>query len=250
MLITSVKNEKVKEWRKLKQKKERDRQGCFLIEGTHLVEEAYASEWEIIEIIYEANYPVPDWAREYNCYDVSDNVFLAITETKTPQGIAAVVRKKEISSIQGEKLLFVDRIQDPGNVGTMIRTADAAGFDGVILGKGTVDLYNDKVIRATQGSLFHLSIMEGDLLTYITDLKASSFEIWSTSLDEAEYYQDVKVPSKLALVLGNEGAGVSPEIIEASTHNVKIPIYGKAESLNVSIAAGILMYHAAVENGK
>lgn len=250
MMITSVQNPKVKEWRKLKQKKERDKLGIFLIEGTHLVEEAHESEWEISEIIYEESYSLPEWADMYTCYAVTDNVFTSITETKTPQGIAAIVRKQSVSAATGSKHLLLDGIQDPGNLGTIIRTADAAGFDTVILGKGTVDLYNDKVIRSTQGSVFHLSVMEGDLHSYIGEFKEAGFEIWTTSLDNAEYYTDVEVPEKLALILGNEGAGVSTSILEKASKNVKIPMYGKAESLNVSVAAGILMYHIANSTAK
>lgn len=245
ILITSVKNVKVKEWRKLKLKKERDALNAFLIEGTHLVEEAYASDWEIIEIIYEESYPLPEWANSYTTHEVTDNVFLSITDTKTPQGIAAIVRKKTVSTMRGNRHLLLDSIQDPGNLGTIIRTADAVGFDTVVLGKGTVDLYNDKVIRSTQGSLFHLNIMEGDLPSYISQFKEAGCEIWATSLDNAEYYTKLEVPEKLALILGNEGAGVSPSILEQATRNVKIPMYGKAESLNVSVAAGVLMYHIA-----
>ncbi|SES08238.1 RNA methyltransferase, TrmH family [Gracilibacillus ureilyticus] len=242
-MITSVKNEKVKEWRKLKQKKERDIKGEFLIEGYHLIEEAHKSDWEIAEIIYEDEKVD---VRELSSYDpvaVSDNVMAAITDTRTPQGIAAVVKKKQFSRLPVKKALLIDNVQDPGNVGTMIRTADAAGFDTVMLGKGTVDLYNEKVIRATQGSLFHLNILEADLETEMDRLMADGVTVWSTGLEKASPYHEMQVPEKVAIIVGNEGSGVSAELMEKAEQNVLIPIFGKAESLNVSIAAAILMYY-------
>ncbi|QGH35257.1 RNA methyltransferase [Gracilibacillus salitolerans] len=244
-MLTSVKNEKVKNWRKLKKKKERDLQDTFMIEGFHLIEEAHESNWEIIEIIYQTGVEVnADWFH-YPSYEVSDNVMTALTDTKTPQGILAVVSKNKSSECSSQRALLVDRVQDPGNLGTMIRTADAAGFDTVILGKGTVDLFNDKVIRSTQGSMFHLHIYEADLMEEIDRLQQEGIIVWSTGLENATFYHELEVPNKLAIMVGNEGAGVDPALIQKATQNVKIPIYGQAESLNVSIAAAILMYEVA-----
>ncbi|MGP4041641.1 TrmH family RNA methyltransferase [Gracilibacillus sp. D59] len=244
-MLTSVKNEKVKNWRKLKKKKERDIQSKFMIEGFHLMEEAHKSDWEIIEIIFQTGVEVSaDWLH-YPSYEVADNVMAALTDTKTPQGILAVVHKKKCSEKQSQRALLVDRVQDPGNLGTMIRTADAAGFDTVILGTGTVDLFNDKVIRSTQGSMFHLHVYEANLHDEIDRLQQEGIEVWSTGLENATYYHELEVPNNLAIIMGNEGAGVDSELMEKATRNVKIPIYGQAESLNVSIAAAILMYEVA-----
>ncbi|GAB2570072.1 TrmH family RNA methyltransferase [Gracilibacillus alcaliphilus] len=243
-MLTSVKNEKVKNWRKLHKKKTRDQAQAFLIEGFHLIEEAHCSNWEILEIIYQADVEVNEEWLCYPHYQVSDHVMEAISETKAPQGIMAVVAKKDASNLEVKRALLVDQVQDPGNLGTMIRTADAAGFDTVILGNGTVDLFNDKVIRSTQGSLFHLQITEADLLAEVTRLKQAGVAIWSTGLDNARYYHDIPIPDKLAIIVGNEGAGVSPQLMELADQHIKIPIYGQAESLNVSIAAAILMYEA------
>ncbi|KAB8138180.1 RNA methyltransferase [Gracilibacillus oryzae] len=242
-MITSVKNEKVKEWRKLKQKKERDQKGQFLIEGFHLIEEAHNSEWEIVEVIYEEDKVDIGELAQYEHFGVSDNVMTAITDTKTPQGIVAVVEKKMMTSHVEKRALLIDRVQDPGNVGTMIRTADAAGFDTVMLGRGTVDLYNEKVIRSTQGSLFHLNIVEVDLAEEMEHLKAEGITVWSTGLEQATGYHELAVPEKVAIIVGNEGSGVAKELMAKADQNVLIPIYGQAESLNVSIAAAILMYH-------
>ncbi|WP_018931309.1 TrmH family RNA methyltransferase [Gracilibacillus lacisalsi] len=244
-MLTSVKNEKVKNWRKLKKKKERDIESNFLIEGFHLIEEADKSNWEITEIIYQTGVEVnPEW-HAYSLHEVSDNVMAALTETKTPQGILAVVRKNQSRERQLQRALLVDRVQDPGNLGTMIRTADAAGFDTIILGEGTVDLFNDKVIRSTQGSMFHLHIYEADLHEEIDRLQQEGTIVWSTGLDNATFYHEIEVPNKLAIMVGNEGSGVDPDLMKKATQNVKIPIYGQAESLNVSIAAAILMYEVA-----
>ncbi|UOQ47190.1 RNA methyltransferase [Gracilibacillus caseinilyticus] len=244
-MLTSVKNEKVKSWRKLKKKKERDSEGKFLIEGYHLIEEAMKSEWNIEEIIYQTGSDVEGGWKHFPLHEVTDNVMMAITETKNPQGVLAVIHKKEGSNANISRALLIDRVQDPGNVGTMIRTADAAGFDTVILGEGTADLYNDKVIRATQGSLFHMEIYQANLNDTMNELKQHGITVWSTGLSNADYYHDLAIPDKLAIIVGNEGEGVAAEIMAQADQNVKIPIYGKAESLNVSIAAAVLMYATA-----
>lgn len=140
-------------------------------------------------------------------------------------------------------VLLIDSIQDPGNLGTIIRTADAAGFDAVMLGDNTVDMYNDKVIRSTQGSLFHLPISHVNMENGIPHLKAEGFTVWASSLADALPFEEVEVRGKTALIVGNEGAGIRDEIVQLADSVVKIPIHGKAESLNVSVAAGILMYY-------
>nr|WP_077621297.1 RNA methyltransferase [Sediminibacillus massiliensis] len=244
-MITSVQNNKVKQWNKLKKRKERYKSKSFLVEGYHLVEEAYRSNWEIEELILNENTSVPEWGRGFPCTIVSEHVFKTVTDTKTPQGIAAEIKMKQPKLDQFRKILLIDSVQDPGNLGTMIRTADAAGFEGVVLGTGTVDLYNDKVIRATQGSMFHVPVLEKDLIEMMEELKDQDYEIWASALTNSEVYTDCEVPEKVALIMGNEGAGIDAEILERATRNIKIPIYGAAESLNVSVAAGVLMYHIA-----
>lgn len=241
-MITSLSNEKVKAWRKLHKRKGRKEMQCFLVEGMHLVEEAWRSSESILEIIAEENKELPDWCENFHVERVTKQVFDHISQTTTPQGIAAIIKIKPKKPVTGRFMVLIDRIQDPGNLGTIIRTADAAGMDGIILGKGTVDLYNDKVVRATQGSLFHIPIFEADLFEEISRLKEENYEIWATSLEDATYYHNIEIPNKVALILGNEGSGVSQELMEKADKRVKIPIYGQAESLNVSIAAGILMY--------
>lgn len=242
-LLTSVKNDKVKALKKLHTKKERERTGTFFIEGFHLIEEAVHSNWSIKEIILQDGVELPSWANDYPIIAVSENVFQHLTQTKTPQGIAAVVQMNNDTVVAGDYVLLLDRIQDPGNLGTIIRTADAAGFSAVILGEGTVDMYNDKVIRSTQGSIFHLPVFQDNLNSRIHDLKASGFKVWASALTNSKDFHTVKTTPKVALIVGNEGSGIHQNVLDLADEVVKIPIYGKAESLNVSIAAGILMYH-------
>ncbi|AXI09639.1 RNA methyltransferase [Oceanobacillus zhaokaii] len=242
-MITSVKNERVKAWKKLHNRKERNNTKTFIIEGFHLLEEAWKSDWVIQEIIAEEAVELPNWCQDYEVERVSAPVFEQITQTQTPQGVAAVLEMKEATKRKGNYLLLIDSVQDPGNLGTMIRTADAAGMDGIVLGNGTVDIYNDKVLRSTQGSIFHIPIYHASLLDEVKDLQQNGFKIWATALLNAKKYNEIQIDGKVALILGNEGAGVRQELIDVADEIVTIPIYGKAESLNVSIAAGILMYY-------
>src|SRR5690625_176642 len=243
-MITSVQNNRVKQWKKLHTRKERMNTNTFLIEGDHLLEEALRSGWKIKEVILEEG--ENDLQLETNNLQttiVSKTVFRHLSQTQSPQGIMAVVYMKESLNIKGEQILIVDRVQDPGNLGTMIRTADAAGFSGIILGEGTVDLYNDKVIRATQGSIFHLPIIQANLVDEINQLKRNGFTILATALEDAVRYDQISIQERTAIIVGNEGAGIQEKILKKADHIVSIPIYGQAESLNVSIAAAILMYH-------
>lgn len=242
-MITSIQNQKVKQWNKLKTKKERIKTSSFLVEGFHLVEEAWKSNWQIHEIILQENISLPSWCENFPVEIVTESVFKTIAQTTTPQGIAAVISMKKYHTYTGNQVLLVDEIQDPGNLGTIIRTADAAGFAAIILGKGTVDMYNEKVIRATQGSLFHIPVIEADLQEEITKLKQNDFAIWAATLENAVHYTELAVSEKTALIVGNEGAGINSNVMKLADQGVKIPIYGKAESLNVSIAAAILMYY-------
>jgi len=241
-MITSLQNTQVKKWKKLHARKYRDRMQKFLIEGFHLVEEADKSDWEMETIIVQNGTTIPDWINESKVTAVNDRVFSEITQTDTPQGIAAVVYMKEVVPKTDEYILLTDAIQDPGNLGTIIRTADAAGFSKIIVGSGTVDPFNDKAIRASQGSIFHVSLEKRDLIEAIQELKKSNYTVWASALDEAADYSELTVDGKAALIVGNEGAGISEAVLKEAGQKVKIPIFGEAESLNVSVAAGILMY--------
>lgn len=246
-MITSTQNNQVKMWKRLQRKRERLKTGTFLVEGYHLIEEAFKSNWNVQEIIVKENTNIPPWCTKEMITIVTAQVFAHISQTTTPQGIIAIIKmNKYAETITGNQVLLIDQVQDPGNLGTMIRTADAAGFSAVILGEGTVDLYNDKVIRSTQGSIFHIPIYQANLLEEISILKKEGFTIWAAALEQAKMYQDAIVKEKTALIVGNEGAGISQSLLHEADTIVKIPIYGKAESLNVSVAAGILMYHVTI----
>ncbi len=247
-MITSTQNSQVKDWRKLHTKKYRVKTNSFLIEGYHLIEEALKSGWVIEVIIVQDGIELPDWLAQQRYQLVDQHVFAAISQTEAPQGIAAVVRIKDSAEALGNHLLLIDQVQDPGNLGTMIRTADAAGFSQVVLGKGTVDLYNDKVVRASQGSIFHIPIIQTDLLELIPALQSQTYTVLASALENAVAYDTVEQLEKVALVMGNEGSGIAPEILQLADKCIKIPIYGQAESLNVSIAAGILMYQLRKQN--
>lgn len=243
--IDSLQNNRVKTWKKLKTKKGRDKEQAFLIEGEHLIEEALKSNAEVSTIIVnETRNSLPFAAGDIPIIQVSKQVFREISDTDTPQGIIAVCQKpKETTLSYSEgKFLLLDEVQDPGNVGTMIRTADCAGFDAVILGNGCADLYNPKTIRATQGSLFHLPIFQQDLQDAIQRFREKQIYVYGTALKQATDYREIKKQSSFALLVGNEGAGVKKQYLELCDEKLYIPIYGKAESLNVAIAAGILMY--------
>jgi len=256
MIIESKNNSRLKEWKKLQTKKGRKESGLFIIEGEHLVEEAMKSNWPIVDLIVSDTYQAPrHWETSYPIL-MQEKIVLAsalfpeISETQTPQGVAAIIKKRSEQEEEkwlttGNLLLMVDHIQDPGNLGTMIRTADAAGVDAIILGRGTVDSYSGKVLRSSQGSTFHLPIVEKDLLDYIHKLKDAGWTIIGTSLQEAEDYRNLHIQndSKIAIVMGNEGEGIDSSILELVDQKVKIPIWGAAESLNVAIATGILLYH-------
>lgn len=245
-MITSVKNQQIKTWAKLKQRKYRKEQGLFIVEGEHLVEEALKSDWELETIVIKENFEPNFDLSNHLVEAVSDHVFAHLSETKTPQGILAIVKMREEEEYKKNRLLILDAVQDPGNLGTMIRTADAAGFDAIILGGGTVDLYNDKVIRASQGSIFHIPIIELSLETAVDQLKESGVSICASTLERAVPVQTIEWPEQVGLIVGNEGSGVNQTLIEKSDLLVHIPIYGKAESLNVSIAAGVMMYQMQI----
>lgn len=247
--IESIKNVRVKNAKKLHTRKGREKLGSFLIEGEHLVEEAL--KWNVIinEIYIEENFRIPtSWEmNNVPVYLVNDKIMKEICETDTPQGVVAVCELLGRRPLQIEangKYLLIDQIQDPGNLGTIIRTADSAGLSGVILGDGTVDIYNSKVLRSTQGSLFHLPVVKGDLGSWIEKLKQANILVYGTALNEkAKSYKEIHPQDSFALIVGNEGSGVSKELLQQMDENLYIPSYGNAESLNVAIASGILLYH-------
>ncbi|MCA1056391.1 RNA methyltransferase [Rossellomorea aquimaris] len=244
-VIQSSKNPVVKQWKKLLTKKGREESHTYIVEGFHLVEEALKQQDTVIELIFIEGTDLPGkWNLDgVDLIQVSEDAGKALADTETTQGVFAVCRQKDASDINGKKFLLLDGLQDPGNIGTIIRTAEASGIDGIILGKGTVDPYNPKVLRSAQGSHFHVPIIRGELAEIISVLKEKGIPVYGTALEGGEEYTSIKPRDSYALIVGNEGNGMSPDTLSQTDQNLYIPIYGKSESLNVAIAAGILLYY-------
>lgn len=239
--ITSLKNPKVAAWKALKDRKGRRESGCFLVEGRKMVEEALASAFDVETVLVQEGMELPD-GLTMPVYELPAHVLAAVCNTKTPQGIAAVVRMKEQSAL-GKHIVVLDGVQDPGNVGTIIRTADAAGLDGVLLSTQCADVFSPKVLRATMGSIFRMNLRTtDDLPGELTKLREKGYSILSSQLDGTPFYEREKVAEQFALVIGNEGNGVSEQVQQTATHRVRLPMRGGAESLNAAIAAAIMMY--------
>lgn len=248
--LTSIHNQHVKNWKKLQTKKYRRQTGRYLLDGWHLVQEAHKADIEILQLIgtdeqLDAHQDLIDLSAEV--YQVTEEIMRHITETVTPQGIAAVVAMPNAHQVPSAPLngawLLLDRVQDPGNVGTMVRTADAAGFTGVVVGDRSADLFSPKVVRSMQGSQFHLQMYEGDLSKWIEDFKQVDAPVYGTQLNPAaKSFRDVHPGATFALIMGNEGHGMSKELLAQTTANLYIPMRGEAESLNVAVSAGILMF--------
>lgn len=241
--LSSLKNQKVQQWRSLKERKGRRETGCFMVEGRKMVEEAIASRFPVEAILADAarigDFDLPG---DIPLYTMPEHVLAAVCDTKTPQGIAAVVRMVNSAEL-GDKLVAMDGVQDPGNVGTIIRTADAAGIEGVVLSTQCADVFSPKVLRATMGSIFRMGIVvTDDLPAALESLKASGSSVISSQLDGEPFYERSPVGEKFCLVIGSEGNGVSPQVQRVATHRVKLPMRGGAESLNAAVAAGIMMY--------
>lgn len=248
--ITSVHNQHVKDWKKLQARKQRIKTNTYLLDGWHLVNEALKSQVPILALIgtqeqFELH---PDiLTHELETYEVTKEIMTDITDSVTPQGIAAVVARpadelKIPTDLTGAWLLL-DQVQDPGNIGTMIRTADAAGFVGVVAGHKTVDLYAPKVVRSMQGSQFHLQLRQGSLFSWLEQFTQKQIPVYGTELNAAaKNFREIKLTPSFALIMGNEGHGMQPDLLAQTTENLYIPMNGQAESLNVAVSAGILMF--------
>lgn len=244
--IESTQNKQVKEWKKLLSRKGRKKQKKYIIEGVHLVEEArrYGASIDTLLIREDKVKDYKELVTDSTLL-ISKEVAHALTDAITDQGILAIVdiREKKDAVELDKPILLVDEVQDPGNIGTLIRSADAAGFGAVILGKGSADLYNPKTIRSTQGSHFHLSVIQDELEEWVERLKMAGHPVYGTALDErAVSHRTVSPQDSFGLIVGNEGSGVHPNLLNQTTQNLYIPIKGKAESLNVAVAGSILMF--------
>lgn len=244
MIITSKDNEIIKEIKKLKDKK--NRTSNFIVEGIKMCKEAIEENAQIECFVFSDMELKSKFANleQYKVIDVSEKVFSSISDVVTPQGVLAVIKKNEnANSIDFNEnyILALDSIQDPGNLGTIIRTADSANIKQIIVSKTTADAFSPKVIRSTMGAIFRVKIIETDLAETLKEAKNQGFKVITTSLDTEKSIYDVDY-SKSIVVIGNEANGVSKEIQEISDVKVKIPMLGKTESLNASVATGIMIY--------
>lgn len=252
-VITSKDNEMVKEIRKLKEKKYREETNCYLVEGIKMIEEAIEEKANIQKIVICEDC-VNDGSidqkllyniAKYNCVYVNEKVFEGITDVTTPQGILAVVEKKNDANFidtSEDIIIALDGIQDPGNLGTILRTIDSANLKQVIITKNTTDPYNPKVVRSTMGAIYRINIVETeDLADTLKKLKKKEFETIVTSLEIEEDIYNIDYHKKI-IVIGNEANGVSKEIQKIADKKVKIPMLGKTESLNASVATAIMIY--------
>ena len=228
-MITSVNNEKIKELAKLNTAKGRKEAQMFIVEGPHLVLEA--KECGVLLETYTTS-------EEYEGNLVSEAVMKKLCNTMTPTSVIGICKMFEHEKVCGH-ILALDGVQDPGNMGSLMRSAVSFGFDTILLGDGCVDIYNDKVIRSSQGAFFKLTFIKTNLVEYLTALE--DYKIYSTNVKNGKSVLDVEKTEKMVLILGNEGQGVSEEINNLNFDNLYIPLKNM-ESLNVSVAGGILMY--------
>lgn len=238
MVITSVNNEHIKEINKLKEKKCRDLTNTFLIEGEHLVEEAIKSNLvkEVI-VLENTNINIDNIKTTY----VSKDVIKKLSSMDSYPNVIGVCNKKEEEEIKGN-VLILDDIQDPGNLGTIIRSSVAFNIDTIILSPRTVDMYNSKVIRSTQGMLFHINIIVKDLEEIINKLKDDNYKIYGTKVDNGKDVRKINNIGKYALVIGNEGSGMSDKVSSLCDEYLYIKMNNNVESLNAGVAASILLY--------
>ena len=258
-VISSKENELIKHIKKLKDKKERDLSNEYLIEGVKLIKEAIQEKAKIKQIIVcdecekleaipqELTYEIA----KYDCIYVTKKIYNYITEVKTPQGILAIIEKqgneKNIDYNQ-DIIIALDGIQDPGNLGTILRTVDSVGLTQILVSKDTADCYNPKVVRSTMGAIFRVKVIECENLEdTLKEIKKHKFSIITTSLQTQNSIYDIKY-KKDVIVIGNEANGVSENIQKLADKKLKIPMLGKTESINASVATGIILYEYVRQN--
>ena len=234
-MIESINNEKIKKYSKLLQKKYRDELGLYIVSTDHLVKEALKKDL-VIDIFllngYENIYG--------NVTYITEAVMRKLTNLKTLPSVVAIVKKKESNTIKGN-VIMLDGLQDPGNVGTIIRSAVAFNFNTIIIGDNTVDIYNEKVLRATEGMIYNVNIIKQNLIESINALKNNNYKILGTKVDNGKNITELK-EEKIAFIVGNEGNGISKEILELCDDYVYINMSESCESLNVGVASSIIMY--------
>lgn len=248
-MITSTSNQQIKKLSALMKKaKQRREEKSFVVEGWKMFQEA-PKDW--IKEVYVAESAVEQMEEEFDgCqYEiVSDSVFKAVSDTQTPQGVIAVIQMPDYQLedlLKGEKtsLLLLESIQDPGNLGTMMRTGEGAGITGIILNKTTVDLFNPKTIRSTMGSIYRVPFyVAEDFPAVIQRLQEKKIKLYAAHLQGTKQYDEPDYKGACGFLIGNEGNGLSQEIAKMADEYIKIPMEGQVESLNAAISASLLMY--------
>lgn len=247
--ITSQENETIKKIGKLKNAKHRKSFGLFVAEGERSVRDSLSADTPLETIVmtetfYEKN---KEAYVNFPCIVTTEKIFSALCDTKTPQGILSVMRlPEERDTFSGSRYIYCDGIQDPGNAGTIIRSADAFGFDGVIFSKNSVDAFSPKVIRSSMGSIFHISVYTDKETDFLIEKQKEGFFLSATALHKKSVaLSSATRKERQIYIIGNEGNGVTDGVLSLSDELVHIPMKGKAESLNAGIAASILMYEVS-----
>lgn len=252
-MITSTSNQQVKEVVQLQKKsKARNQAGVFIVEGIRMVQETPADRLEKLYVT-EGFYKKYKDALPKGCKPelVSDVVFAYMSDTKTPQGVLAVVRQmkhkaEEILNAENPHIMVLDNLQDPGNLGTIFRTAEAAGVNGLILSKDCVDIYNPKTIRSTMGAIYRMPfVYVEDILETIVEMKQKGIKVYAAHLDGKNSYDKEDYSTGTAFLIGNEGNGLREEVAAQADIWVQIPMAGQVESLNAAIAAAVLMFEVS-----
>lgn len=258
-MITSIANPQVKELLQLQKKsKARNEKGVFIVEGVKMFQEAPRDR---IEKVYLSESFEQKRGKEMNLSGLpvevlSDKVFSHVSDTKTPQGILCLIKQKKVDlSEMLEKttpfLMVLDNLQDPGNLGTIVRTAEGAGVTGIIMSRDTVDIYNPKTIRSTMGSVYRMPFFYvEDILEFLEDLRGQGIRTYAAHLDGANNYDEESYKEACAFLIGNEGNGLRDEVAKKADIWIKIPMYGQVESLNAAIASSILMYEVSRQRRK
>ena len=257
--ITSKENTLIKHIIKLKDKKYRAEYNEFVIEGAKILKEAIEENANIKNIIISeaainselVKKQLGEKLEKQEYIIVSNSIFKILTDVENPQGVLAIIEKNNKNNqidFSQDIILILDNIQDPGNLGTIIRTVDSVGLKQIIVSKGTVDSYNSKVIRSTMGAFFRVNIIESNnLIDTVKQIQNNGFKVITTSLQTDKSIYDIKI-KKTAIIVGNEANGVSKEIIDLADEKVIIPMKGKTESLNVAVATGVVLYEYLRQN--
>lgn len=244
--INSLENNTIKKIKKLKIKKYREEEQLFIAEGRKFLDFTFEPEIIVFRENYEIAGEIEEKLEKFQCRKiiVSEKVFGQLTSQENSQGVIVVYPyiKGSLEKLQ-KNIVVLDKIGDPGNLGTIIRVADAAGFKDIILTKGNVDCYNEKVVRSSMGSILNMNILYMEEEELITFLKREGYKIEVTALDkDSVSYTEMKLTERNAIVFGSEGDGVSQNFLKMCDEKIIIPIYGIAESLNVAMACGIILY--------